>query len=69
MVGRYDYKELRAKAESGSQEDINNLGRWFEDYGGRYWNGEFWDADGLKVYPIYKDAANGNFGVKGYRAE
>ena len=53
-MAEYDYKELRAAAESGKQEDINALAEWFERYGSRYWNGEYYDADGIEIYPLYK---------------
>lgn len=50
----YDYKELRAAAESGKPEDISALAKWFERYGSRYWNGEYYDAEGIEIYPLYK---------------
>lgn len=36
----YDYQELKEKALStdATQEDINNLGEWFEWYDNSYWN-------------------------------
>ena len=56
MAGYYDYKELRAAATapSATAEDLRELGRWFEQHGMDYWNGECWDADGLRLYPIVK---------------
>ena len=45
-VGYYDYKELyeKATAYNASQDDINALGEWFENYGMCYWNGERFEA-------------------------
>lgn len=53
---RYDYQELKQKALSAeaAQEDINNLGEWFEQYGDRYWNGEYYSVDNNRLYPIYR---------------
>ena len=44
---RYDYEELKEKALTfgATQEEINNLGEWFERFGDRYWNGEYFDID------------------------
>lgn len=52
----YDYQELKNKALSAdvTQEDINNLGDWFEQYGDKYWNGEYYSVDGSRLYPIYR---------------
>lgn len=52
----YDYQELKNKALSAdvTQEDINNLGDWFEQYGDKYWNGEYCSVDGSRLYPIYR---------------
>ena len=38
-MSRYDYEELKNKAlaQNATQEDINTLGEWFEQYGGNYW--------------------------------
>lgn len=56
MASYYDYEELREKALNGTQDDINNLGEWFEQHGERYWNGEFYDVgEGLRLYPIQED--------------
>lgn len=52
----YDYQELKEKALStdSTQADINNLGEWFELYGDKYWNGEYYSVDDNRLYPIYK---------------
>lgn len=52
--GRYGYEDLRKAANSGRQEDIDALGSWFERYGNEFWNGEFYDADGMRLFPVYK---------------
>lgn len=54
-MSRYDYEELKNKALSteATQEDINALGEWFEQYGYRYWNGECFVIDeDYDLYPI-----------------
>lgn len=55
----YDYQELKNKALStdATQNDINNLGEWFEQYeqyGNKHWNGEYYSVDGRRLYPIYR---------------
>ena len=42
MAMRNEYEELKQKALTGEQKYINALGEWFELYGDRYWNGEFY---------------------------
>lgn len=53
----YSYDELRAKALSADAEqiDIDTLGEWFEEYGRDSWNGEYYDADGYMVFPVYSE--------------
>lgn len=54
---RYSYEDLRAAAtaEDAQQIDIDTLGAWFHDYGGVYWNGEYYDADnGLRLRPVFE---------------
>lgn len=55
-MNRYDYEELKEKVLSAeaTQEDINNLGEWFEQYGDRYWNGEYYSVDNNRLYPMYR---------------
>lgn len=52
----YDYQEFKEKALSkeATQEDINNLGEWFEQHGDKYWNGEYYSVDNNRLYPIYR---------------
>ena len=65
---RYSYKELlkTATAAGATQEDIDTLGAWFEEYGTEYWNGEYCDADGARLFPVYKENEDGEFEVAGY---
>ena len=68
-MGYYDYRELRAAALSSdaTQADIDALGEWFHQYGQRYWNGEYFDAnDGLRVYPVYQEMEPDEYELTGY---
>ena len=53
-IHRENYADLRAAAlrPAATNEDLMNLGRWFESYGETYWNGEYYDADGARLFPI-----------------
>ena len=68
MVSRYSYEELRAKATApgASQSDVDALGQWFEAYGSRYWMGDRYDADGLYLYPLYKQIGEDQHDIIGY---
>lgn len=70
MPGRYDYEEIRAAAiaPGATQDEINALGDWLEQYGGTAWNGEYFDADdGIRVYPVYDWDEENDVGIlKGY---
>lgn len=70
MSNRYAYDTLRAAAiaPGATQEDINALGDWFDQYGTGYWNGKYYDADyGLRVYPVYDWDEENDVGIlKGY---
>ena len=67
-ISRYDYEDLekRATAPGAAQLDINNLGRWYELYGDSFWNGEFYNHNGKKLYPIYKQIASDEWEIIGY---
>lgn len=67
-IGEYDYATLRAAAlsQSATQEDIDALGEWFSRFGSVYWNGEYYDADGVPVRPIYQKTAEDEYGIVGY---
>ena len=69
-INYYSYQELRAAAASGKKEDINALGEWFDQYGAVYWNGEFYGADGIEIYPLDKyDAEAERFERVGYTTD
>lgn len=70
-MSEYAYKELVAAAtkHGATQEDINALGEWFEQYGMRYWNGSCWEVDGkndIYLAQIMKEVAEDEFEVIGY---
>ena len=53
--GRYDYQELlNAVRKDPSQENINALGEWFENYGYDYWNGEEFTIDQKENLNLYR---------------
>ena len=67
--GRYDYEELKKKAiaPSAPQIDIDTLGAWFDSYGNEYWNGEYYDVDGLRLFPIMEEIDEyGDYEITGY---
>ncbi len=68
MSNRYEYEELRAAAiaPDAKQEDVDALAEWFERYGDQFWNGESYDADGVRLYPVYKETADGDFEIVCY---
>ena len=66
---RYDYKEIREKAirPEATEQDINALGKWMEQYGDRFWNGEYWDVEaGLRLFPVVVETAPGEYETKWY---
>lgn len=68
MILRYGYEEYRAAAiEDPSEENLANLGEWFQQYGMEFWNGECWDADGYELRPVYEwDEETGTGTICGY---
>lgn len=63
------YKEYRENAlkPNATQEEINELGEWFSQYGDMFWNGEYYDADdGVRVYPIYREVGEDEFELEGW---
>ena len=63
------YQELEHKALSAdaTQEDINLLGKWFELYGESYWNGEFYDVDGIhQLRPVDVEDEDGDYHREGW---
>lgn len=54
-VGRYSYEDLHREAVANPTHDnLMALGEWFRRYGMEYWNGEYFDADGDRLVPIYE---------------
>lgn len=65
----YSYKDLKTAYDTNpSQENINTLGEWFQQYGDSCWNGEYYDADNIRIYPVYKEIAEDEFELIGYEA-
>lgn len=65
----YDYSDLKKAYDANpSQENLNALGEWFWQHGSDYWNGEYYDADNIRIYPIYKEIADDQFDIVGYEA-
>lgn len=64
-----DYQILRQAAESGNRENIDALGRWFEREGREYWNGEYYDADGMEIYPVYAFCNESQLDIVGYTTD
>lgn len=65
----YDYEELKNKALSAdaTQDDINTLGEWFECFGGRYWNGEYYSVEnGIHLYPVCHEVDEDEWEIVGY---
>jgi hypothetical protein len=66
-MARYDYQELREKLNGKhTQDDVNALGEWLSQYGDDSWNGEYYDADGLKIFPVYNQISEDEFDLVGY---
>lgn len=69
MANYESYKELRENAlkPNATQEEINEFGKWFSQYGDMFWNGEYYDADdGVRVYPIYREVSEDEFELEGW---
>ena len=64
---KYNYDELlKAVKENETEENINALAEWFEEYGRDYWNGEYYDADGIRLFPVYKEVDDDEFQIVGW---
>lgn len=53
-------------APEASLEDIDALGKWFEGCGGCYWDGECYDADGKRLWPLHKKVDEDDYDIIGY---
>lgn len=66
-MNRYSYSELlEAVKANATPDNVDALGAWFEQYGDRYWNGEYYDADGLRLFPVYVEVSEDQFEITGY---
>ena len=66
-MNRYSYSELLEAAKANETPDnVNALGEWFEQYGDQFWNGECYDADGLRLFPVYVEVSEDQFEITGY---
>ena len=55
-INYYAYEDLKAAViADASEENVNALGEWFSSYGNDYWNGEYYDADDFRLYPVYTE--------------
>ena len=70
-ISPYAYADLleRATAPEATKEDVNALGHWFQYYGMIYWNGECFDADGHRVFPVYDEIEPDVFDIDHYEIE
>lgn len=61
-MGYYDYERLRDKAldSQATNKDINELGKWFEEFGRAFWNGRCFRVDSHHyLLPVYRYDENG----------
>lgn len=67
-MNRYNYEELRnAAVKNPTADNLNALGEWFQNYGMTFWNGEYFDADGYRLYPVHTDPDEyGDVQIVGY---
>ena len=66
-VSYYDYKHLRNLVyNTNAQTAIDALGRWFDSFGGDFWNGEKYDADLFCIRPVYEEIAEDEYKLIGY---
>ena len=66
-INYYAYEDLKAAVIADpSEENVNALGEWFSSYGNDYWNGEYYDADDFRLYPVYTEVDEGELELTGY---
>lgn len=65
---KYNYEELRAAAiaPDATAKDLEALADWFQEYDTNAWNGEYYDADGYRLYPVYKETEPDEYEVSGW---
>ena len=67
LMNRYSYSELlEAVKAKATPDNVNALGAWFEQYGDQFWNGEYYDADGLRLFPVYVEVSEDQFEITAY---
>lgn len=69
MEYQYDGLKAAALAPGATQEDINALGEWFQQYGMACWNGEYFTIDECtEIVPIYshEEDEHGSFPLLRY---
>lgn len=70
-MNEYQYQELAAAAmkSNATQEEIDALGEWFQQYGMCDWNGSSWIVDeknDIRIAPVYKQVDEDEFELVGY---
>ena len=66
-INYYSYEELKAAViADASGANVNALGEWFSNYGNDYWNGEYYDADDFRLYPVYTEVDEDELELTGY---
>ena len=66
-INYYAYEDLKAAViADASEANVNALGEWFSSYGSDYWNGEYYDADNFRLYPVCAEVNDDEFGLTGY---
>ena len=66
-INYYAYEDLKAAViADASEENVNALGEWFSSYGNDYWNGEYYDADDFRLYPVYTEVDGDELELTGY---
>ena len=66
-INYYAYEDLKAAViADASEANVNALGEWFSCYGNNYWNGEYYDADDFRLYPVYTEVNEDEFELVGY---
>lgn len=66
---RYDELKEQALKPDATQDEINALGEWFNEFGGDFWNGEYYSVDekrDIKIYPVFEEIDEDQFELIGY---
>ena len=67
IINYYAYEDLKAAViADASEANVNALGEWFSSYGSGYWNGEYYDADDFRLYPVYTEVNEDELELTGY---